>query len=241
VKTSFGIRRGVDPEGIATSLSGLGQTPFELALPYRLDDFYRSMDGLEAVKDFILRQGLRPTSIHAAQGRLSDDRFLDWARPTARFAKAMGVEAIVFHPEQCPMAEKENLKIIAMNHLTILQREERVTAVIETFGHRKRLFSPETIRDLGLPMCLDVSHLFEARTMEIVESYWHGIAVVHLSEADKDGRPHGPAGRVCRRVLRRLKELGWSGTVILEYLPDYHAALMQDRELLEKEWLNDES
>jgi hypothetical protein len=34
-------------------------------------------------------------------------------------------------------------------------------------------------------------------------------------------------------VLERLKAKGWSGTVTLEYLPEYHGQLLPDRTALE--------
>ncbi len=88
-------------------------------------------------------------------------------------------------------------------------------------------------------MCLDLSHLFEDRSMDMVETYSHGIAIVHLSEV-ADGRPHGRAGQLCRRALRRLKALGWTGAVVLEYLPDFLDVILLDRESLETAWRNGE-
>ena len=86
---------------------------------------------------------------------------------------------------------------------------------------------------------LDTSHVFENRTLDLIEQYHGIIAAVHLSEMREDSetgevRPHMPVEGFGFDVLNLLQKKGWQGTVTLEYLPEFHGQLLPDRRALEE-------
>ena len=129
-----------------------------------------------------------------------------------------------------------------------VSRDSDVTVAVETFGGKDRVFRPREIIRAGVPMTLDTAHIADNwRIQEILRTYWRGISVVHLSAragnywasvADAplsdDGRKehHLPLDPFCIDVVRTLVGLGWSGTIVLEYLPWYHYRLRDDVKLV---------
>ena len=236
----FSIRRDVSLTNFSQDLYGLGSTPIELALPYKLDTFIATMAHLPSLESYILNpaNGIIVNTVHAPQGRLADDSFITWALPTVQFAESIGAEVVVFHPESVPKLSKPNAQGIALENVKTLQNRTSVTVAIETFGNTKRIITTEEIIEFKLPMILDTSHLFQRRIFQIIEAYHAGIVGVHLSEmrADTDGetRPHLPVESYGFTVLEKLKKKGWNGSVTLEYLYEYHDKLANDRQALQK-------
>ena len=235
----FSIRRDVSLTSYARDLSGLEGIPIELALPYKLEDFLAGMDRLDDLTAFVLSHNIIVNSVHAPQGRLSDDAFMSWARPTVQFAERVGAAVVVFHPESTAKTERINLQVIALANLKRLKREASVTVAVETFGNAKRVLTPEETIKFKLPMILDTSHLFVPRIFEIIQTYHSGIVGVHLSEMRYDDAaghdlPHLPVASYGIEVLEALRARGWDGNVTLEYLPQYHDRLIPDRAVLEE-------
>jgi sugar phosphate isomerase/epimerase len=236
----FSIRREVGFTTYDQDLKGLTGIPIELALPYKLEEYLKGRGKLEALTAFVRDAGIICPSVHATQGRLTDDHFMSWAGETVRFAEAVGAGVVVFHPENTRKDTRTNLQLIALGNIRKLQRETTgVRIAVETFGGPKRLLSPEEIGERHLWMVLDTSHVEQDRTRDLIGRYHGTIAAVHLSEMrldEKTGekRPHLPVTDFGRDVLRLLHEKGWQGTVTLEYLPDYHDQLLPDRQTLEE-------
>jgi sugar phosphate isomerase/epimerase len=233
----FAIRREVGFQTYQQDLQGLQGAPIELALPYKLEEYLKGTGNLGALAAFVKNAGISCPSVHAPQGRLTDDNFLFWARDVVLFAETVGALSLVFHPENVPVLERPNLQRQAVLHLRQLQRQTKLRVAVETFGNRKRVLTPEEVEEREMWMVLDTSHLFLDRIHALIERYHRGIAAVHLSELRKDEkgeqRPHLPIETYGLDVLRLLQEKGWSGTVTLEYLPDYHDRLLPDRQALE--------
>lgn len=77
-------------------------------------------------------------------------------------------------------------------------------------------------------MTLDVSHIRDNSFIrQIIESYWHNIRVVHLS-AKGEREHHLPIDSFCVEVVKLLKDKGWQGNIILEYLPQHNYCLRED-------------
>lgn len=235
---NFAIRREVDLSTYRHNLKGLEGIPIELALPYRLDEFLKGTSQLQVLAAFVRDTGIISPSVHAPQGRIADDNFLFWARDVVLFAEVVGARSLVFHPESVRKDQRENLQMLAVRRVRELQRETAVRICVETFGSPKRVLLPEEVGERGLWMVLDTSHVFQDRARDLIERYHETIAAVHLSELREDAttgevRPHMPVQSFGIDVLRLLQEKGWSGTVTLEYLPEYHNRLLPDRQALE--------
>ncbi len=234
----FAIRREAHFETYEQDLKGLQGIPIELALPYQLEVYLQGRGRLEALTTFVKDARISCPSVHAPQGRLTDDNFLSWAGETVRFAEAVGAGVVVFHPENTRKDARTNLQLTALGNIRKLQRETGLRIAVETFGGPKRLLSPEEIGERHLWMVLDTSHVEQDRARDLIGRYHGTIAAVHLSEMrldEKTGekRPHLPVTDFGREVLRLLEAKGWQGTVTLEYLPEYHDQLLPDREKLE--------
>lgn len=234
----FAVRREVGFQTYQQDLQGLQGAPIELALPYKLKVYLKGRGNLGALAAFVKGTGISCPSVHAPQGRLTDDNFLFWARDVALFAEAVGARSLVFHPENVPVLERPNLQRQAVLHLRQLQRETKLRICVETFGHRKRVLTPEEVEEREMWMVLDTSHLYLNRILALIERYHRGIAAVHLSELRKDEkgeqRPHLPVETYGINVLLALRAKGWSGTVTLKYLAEYHDRLLPEREALQE-------
>ncbi len=235
----FSIRREAHFETYAQDLNGLAGVPIELALPYKLEEYLKGAGELSGLAAFINQKGIGCPSVHGPQGRLTDDSFLSWARETVRFAEAVNAGSVVFHPENVRVLERSNLQLLAVRNIRQLQRDTAVRIAVETFGGPKRVLTPEEVGEREIWMVLDTSHVTEERIFALIDRYHAGIAGVHLSEMREDkttgeARPHMPVEGYGIDVLERLRAKGWSGTVTLEYLPEYHAQLLPDRTALEE-------
>jgi hypothetical protein len=240
----FSIRREAGFTTYEQDLKGLTGIPIELALPYKLEEYLKGSGNLGALAAFVRQAGISCPSVHAPQGRLTDDGFMSWALETVRFAEAVGALSLVFHPENVPVLERPNLQRQAVRHLRQLQRETKLRICVETFGNRKRVLTPEEVEEREMWMVLDTSHVHLNRILALVKRYHRGIAGVHLSELRKDEkgeeRPHLPVETYGIDVLDELKLRGWEGTVTLEYLFEYHGQLLPDRDTLEALYGNKE-
>jgi sugar phosphate isomerase/epimerase len=192
----FAIRREVGFQTYQQDLQGLAGIPIELALPYKLEEYRTGRGNLGALTAFVKGVGIICPSVHAPQGRFTDDGFMSWARDVVLLAEAVGARSLVFHPESVRKDERGNLQLLAVRRVRELQRETAVRIGIETFGNAKRVLSPEDVGERGLWMVLDTSHVFENRTRELIERYHGTIASIHLSEMREDEtgelRPHMP-------------------------------------------------
>jgi len=207
--------------------------PVELALPHRLDDFLPVAERMGEVREAVNARGVEVLSVHATQGRLSEDGHLRWARPALRLADELGASAVTFHPER-DRRDRLHGQGLYLRHLGKLQAGARATAAVETFGGGDRVLQPEEIVDLDLPMVLDTAHLHdEARIHRLIRAHHRRIVTVHLS-AKGPTEHHLPLDAACLEAVGSLLELGWEGGVVLEYLPWHHYRVRADLELLRR-------
>ena len=97
----FAIRREVGFQTYQQDLKGLAGIPIELALPHKLEEYRTGRGNLGELTAFVKGAGIICPSVHAPQGRLTDDDFMTWARDIVLFAEVVGARSLVFHPEPC--------------------------------------------------------------------------------------------------------------------------------------------
>jgi len=235
------IRRDVDLTDIHESLANLDDIPIELALPYKLRDFVETIDRLDELEAYVRDNRIKVFGIHAAQGRITSDDFLKWAVHTQQFARATNARYVVYHPDRVGKTRRLNEQIVARQHLKDLERTvPGVQICIESFGGRDRLFTPEEIIGSPWPLVLDLSHLDPDRSYRLIEDHHYRILVIHVSEVAKDSdgstKSHMPAGPVCGRAFKLLKEHKWRGLLTLEYLHEFQDQMFADRTRIESEF-----
>jgi len=206
--------------------------PIELALPWKYQDLWLPVENrLNEILDFFLERRFEILSIHATQGRISEESFLVWGKKTLDFAEKLGVEYVTIHPEQVK-SNRVNLQEKAVGFIRVLERESSAKFCVETFSGKRRLLRPSEIIERGLPMTLDVAHIHDdALINQIIDKYWKYIKILHLSARGEKGQ-HLPINSFCSEVVKSLLSKDWSGNIILEYLPQYHHRLRSDIDAL---------
>jgi sugar phosphate isomerase/epimerase len=114
-----------------------------------------------------------------------------------------------------------------------------VTLAYENFpssvGKRKWVYLPREMHSrFNLPflkLTFDTSHLDNpAECIEEFDVVADKVAVIHLS--DNDGKsqhqPLGTGNVPYKQFLRYLKDMDFSGPVVIEYMPEYEAELIAD-------------
>lgn len=207
--------------------------PFELALPYRVGDFLSIADRMDEVKNFVLALRTGALSVHAPQGNLMADDYHRWAGPAMGLADTLGAESVTFHPNRSRKKRLESQDRVK-THLGELQKGRRALVAVETFGGSDRALRPFEIVNAGLPMVLDTAHLRkDGHIISLIKQYHGSIPAVHLSTRGEEEH-HLPIDGFCLEVVSLLDELGWNGSVILEYLPWHHYRVKDDLELLHR-------
>jgi len=201
--------------------------PIELALPWRYELWKQVEPKFDEMLECLDSLDFEVLSVHATQGWISKDTFLSWGPKTCQLADRFGGRAITVHPNRAKKP-RETHQDMTRRNIKKVQRETSVTVSVETFGGKKRVLTPQEIMDFGLPMTLDTSHIREdKRIIDIIESYWQNIPVIHLS-ARNAREQHLPIDRFCLDVVEYLLQLGWTGNIVLEYLPQYRERLRPD-------------
>ena len=202
--------------------------PVELALPWRHKVLWDSIaNRMDQVVAFCHDQRLDVLTIYSAQGRLNDDEFLEWGESTIELADLLEVEAISLHPNMVRRKQDRILEqSVAMANLRALGGTDRFS--IGTFDGKRGIFRPEEIIELGLPMTLDTSHVRDReKLMGLVDRYHQNIRTVHLSGVEGDYH-HLPIDDFCLAVVGRLQMLGWSGNLVVDYMPWHHYRVRDD-------------
>ena len=221
--------------------------PIGLAMPHQYGWWQEAARRMGEMLECLDSLDLTVATVHAVQAPISDRGFPVWGRQTVRIAQHVGARTITVHPNRARNS-RGNHQFAALQSLRGLQRETNVAISVETFGGKDRVFRPEDIISRGLPMTLDIAHLADnERIMRIVDAHWRNIPVVHLSARGSNywGRQpdaplsdegrcehHLPVDPFCIGVVRKLVGLGWSGAIVLEYLPWYHYRLRGDVKLV---------
>lgn len=223
---------------IADHMQGVG-FPIELALPHRYEGWKDAVLKWEQMLSTLEKVNILVNTVHATHGKINDDAFLEWGRETIKIAGLFRAKAITVHPNRVNNKMRGNMQELARINLRSLKRETSLPISIETLTGRDRIFRPEEIMNAKLPMTLDTAHIHDNdEIMKIMDLYWQNIPVVHLS-ARGQGEQHLPVDQFCIQVVRRLIELNWSGSVVLEYLPSYHHLLGSDIKIIESALVQD--
>ena len=228
----FGIRQSFDRiEQVEERYTNL-YVPVEVALPYYWDIYEPVREHLAEIAEKIKSYGTKVLSIHAVQAPITDERFRTWGKEIADFAKALGANTITLHPNNVnkdKTVQDETLK--NLDYFAGLYKDE-VIFCIETFEGKRRVFTPDEIASISLPMTLDISHIQDdEKVWRLIKRYKERILNVHLSSRE-GARQHLPIDGFCKEIVAYLVESKWKGNVILEYLFEYHDRMLKDLESL---------
>ena len=238
----FCIRRQIEYSNSDERLSKLQGIPIELALPQELDEFLKGKDRLPDIERQARDYQVPVYSVHAPDGHLADSDFVEWAGKVIQFAESVGSGITVFHPEVIGPDGGDLDHLTVVENIRHLQERTQVVMAVETLWNSRRILTPEQIMKEGLPMVLDTSHLPKPEITWVIESYHTHIVNLHLSAVTRDRELKGFAKRYqpveldpfCLDLLDRLQELEWNGVVTLEYMPWFHAKVLEDRRLMDR-------
>jgi hypothetical protein len=187
-------------------------------------------DRIDEVVAFFRARDIEILSLHATQGRITEQSFLSWGRKTLQVARKLGVRDVTIHPNSLQNQKMQNQEQVRR---MIRSMDGDGIFSIETFGGKHRGFSPQNLVEQGLPMILDVAHLHDRSVVrQIVDRHHFNIPTVHLSAIGK-GEHHLPIDDFCIEVVDQLVRKKWSGNLILEYLPWHHYRVRDDINALE--------
>jgi len=229
---SFGIRQSFDNiEQIADRYADI-KVPVEVALPYYWDIYEPVRPHLGEIAKKIKSYGTQVLSVHAVQAPITDERFKAWGKEIAEFAKALEATTVTLHPNNVNKDKAvQDEAVKNLEYFDGLYKNE-VTFCVETFEGKRRVFTPDEIVSLSLPMTLDTSHIREdEKVWSLLKGHKEHILNVHLS-AREGAKQHLPIDGFCKDVVRYLIDNDWNGNVILEYLFEFHEQLSKDLEFL---------
>lgn len=229
----FGVRQSFENiEQIEERLSRLN-TPIELALPYYWDIYNPIRPYLKVIAEKVKSFSIEILSIHAVQAPLTNEEFKIWGKEIADFAKLLNVGIITLHPNNTNKNQINQKR--ALQNLRYFSQlyEGKIIFSIETFTGKRRVFDPDEIVKFNLPMTLDAAHIEDnEKIWHLVKNYKENIVNVHLSSKGNE-RHHLPIDDFCKDIVGYLKESGWSGNIVLEYLPEFHNQMVNDLKNLE--------
>ncbi|MDP2906181.1 MAG: hypothetical protein Q8O22_07775 [Candidatus Omnitrophota bacterium] len=232
----FGIRQSFENiEQIEERFSNL-PVPIELALPYHWNIYEPVRMHLMEIAEKIKGFHAEILSIHAVQAPITNDEFRIWGKEIADFAKILGAKIITVHPNNTNKNQGNQEK--ALKNMVYFKRayQGEVVFCIETFTGNRRIFDPDEIVESGLSMTLDVAHIYDnEKIWHLLKTAKENIKHVHLS-AKRDGQHHLPVDDFCKDVVDHLVESKWDGSVVLEYLPEFHSRMIPDLRLLEQRY-----
>ncbi|MDP2912031.1 MAG: hypothetical protein Q8N76_06855 [Candidatus Omnitrophota bacterium] len=228
----FGIRQSFDRiEQIEDRYANIN-VPVEVALPYYWDIYEPVRGHLAEIAGKIKSYGTEVLSIHAVQAPITDERFKEWGKEIAEFAKALGATNITLHPNN--VNKNKAVQGEALKNLEYFSGvyQKDVVFCIETFEGRRRVLTPDEIASFNLPMTLDISHIRDDKKVwSLIKGYKERILNVHLS-AREGAKQHLPVDNFCKEVVHYLIDSKWNGNVILEYLFEFHDQMSKDLTLL---------
>lgn len=232
----FGIRQSFENvEQIEERYSNLN-VPIELAMPYFMAIYQLIRPNLIEIAQKIKSYSCGILSIHSVQAPITNDEFLIWGKEIADFAEFLGVKIITLHPNNTN--KNQSNQINALKNLRYFKQlcRNNIIFSIETFTGNRRIFTPDEIVEFNLPMTLDTAHIEDNQKIwHLLKIYKENIKTVHLS-AKGDSRHHLPIDNFCKEIVSYLIENDWDGSVILEYLPEFHNRLITDLEILKRSY-----
>ena len=208
--------------------------PIELALPWTYNDLWLPIENeIDKVVAFFKKIEINILSIHATQGKISDEKFIHWGKKTTLIAEEFNIKDITVHPDN-RKNHRGDYQHIAIANIKRIENETGAKNIfsVETFGGKNRILKPYEIISSGIPMTLDTAHIHDRNMiLDIIDKYYNNIKTVHLSAIGKEEH-HLPIDDFCISVVDKLKKLNWTGNIVLEYLPWFHYRVRSDIKML---------
>ncbi|MGA1824835.1 MAG: hypothetical protein ACMUIP_09230 [bacterium] len=204
--------------------------PFELALPWHYQNMWLPVqDRITEIIDFFKNNDFEILSLHATQGKITEESFLTWGRQTLSIAQNLEIRDITIHPNMIK-SQRTRFQEQVLHYIKLLGGEDHFS--IETFAGKNRIFTPRDLVERSLPITLDTAHIYDRQeVMDLIGRNHRNIRTIHLSAIGK-GEHHLPIDDFCIKVAEQLKKINWSGNLILEYLPWHHYRLRDDITML---------
>lgn len=202
--------------------------------------FYSTELFLRNVKAEAFQRGpLQVSSIHMAHARITDFPLFELIlTKTIEIAKCVNSQYIVVHPSK---GRLEDVKDFIDGTVDKILNHEKIFLCWETFSSKKRFLSG--INGIAEfchgkqwhKACYDFSHIHEEQdaVLKQISRWLDYIKIFHVSnrisiqnvqhlplfnKGDLDFMP----------ILKFLKDKDYNGTLVLEYLPEFHSQLIED-------------
>lgn len=187
---------------------------------------------------------MKCSSVHMAHARITEPFIFESVlRKTIEIARALDCNIIVAHPS---FGKLEQAESFIDGTVSPLLEENAIFLCWETFSGKRRFLSGmEGIAAFCMKrnrhkVCFDFSHIHEKqeKLLEDIDKHFDLIYVFHMSnrvvERKLQHLPifHEDADLDFHRILQFLKRRGFSGGIVLEYLPEYHGFLKKDARIL---------
>lgn len=233
IRASFPEKGGYDWFNFLKSLERIGCVEVAFYQP----DAFRKINVDDVIYPFEHLK-IKTGSIHMAHERITrPDEFFKSLKKTSNIAKRLKCENIVIHPSN---AKLKDVKGFIEQKINPFLEKENVHICWETFAGKRRFLSgieeiAEFCKDQTYHFaCYDFSHVHKSQKLVIseIKEYLHLIKVFHLSNWS-EGKQHLPifaeeGSLNFKTVLKVLKQEGFKGNFILEYLPEFHGKLIGD-------------
>jgi len=204
-------------------------------------DLFLGIDIGEIIKPFA-KINLKVSSLHFAQFSLVNlDLFAKVFHKTIRIAKCLDCNSIVIHPS---MGKLKAMGNFLKKKIDPILEKEKIYFCWETFESKRRIFGgPENLANYCRNtqyhrICYDFSHIHkdQQEILKDLEKYLDLIKIFHLSNRVKGSiKQHYPIYYTQEdmalsfdEILTFLKQKNFNGHLVLEYLPQFHAQLLQD-------------
>lgn len=218
-----------------------GAGKIELAF-YSTELFLRNVK-IEEVLEPFRKTPLEVLSVHMAHVNITDFPLFELVLDkTAQIAKAFNCDRIVVHPSK---GELKNVSSFIEAAVDKVLSHEKIYLCWETFTSKKRFLSG--INGIAEfchgkhwhKACFDTSHVHDDQEVLVKQilKYLEYIKVFHISNRIKDEkiqhlplfhRGVGDLDLDFLPILKLLKDKGFGGPVVLEYMPEFHSQLLED-------------
>ena len=171
-------------------------------------------------------------TVHAPTVDIFNHEFFDIIKMIKDFYK---VSLITIHPQK----GDDVIALAKFGEYASVIDNLGVTLAYENFpsriGRRKWIHLAQEMYvkfDLSfLKITFDTSHLDDPKScVDEFEAVADKVAVIHLSDQDGENQ-HQPLGTgkvPYKQFMRHLEEVGFSGPIVIEYMPEYESKLVSD-------------
>lgn len=239
VRLSFPENREYDWGEALRQYADVGS--IELAF-YSTELFLRNVKLEEVIEPF-KNIPISVMSVHMAHVKITDFPLFELVlSKTIEIAKALNCHDIVVHPSK---GQLRDVKDFIENTIDKILNHEKIYLCWETFSSKKRFLSG--INGIAEfchgrqwhKACYDFSHIHDeqAAVMKQISKYLEYIKIFHISNRISAQKvQHLPVfyaggGKLdldFMPILKFLKEKDYNGTLVLEYLPEFHSQLTDD-------------